>query len=318
MLFLSLSFPKCRHFYVTLHLKAELLRLTSVSDHQRYRTLMKERALGDRKPLELLRRTRCPVGNMTIHDKLLVIFLDRLPATVQTFLDSGSKDLDNSKLTEMADRGRAPLALDGCSGFTAYLCHIDGARNEVADTLSIPSIAHLQLSPEIDPAEMAIARRRIGFSRDEDVSGLQIQVLPLTTDNGTILCDISTPHHPFLLPSLRCKVFFSLHNLFHPGSRATDKLVSDCFVRTLMHKDLNAWTRACLGCKRNKVQDTTRLPSAHSPALVQGCIRIFMTAYHPAANEMLEPFHRQLMASLRTADDSKNWMDYLPLVLLGI
>ncbi|BHF68277.1 hypothetical protein SprV_0301131000 [Sparganum proliferum] len=49
-----------------------------------------------------------------------------------------------------------------------------------------------------------------------------------------------------------------------------------------------------------------------------GCTRIRTTAYHPAANGMVERFHRQLNASLRAAADPENWTDHLPLVLLGI
>ncbi|BHF86038.1 hypothetical protein SprV_ctg2602921700 [Sparganum proliferum] len=293
--------------------------------------------------------------------------------------------------------------LDYISQFSSDIRQIDGSRNEVADALSRPSIAHLQLSPGIDLAEMAAEQRRVGSPCDEDVSGLQLQDLPLTTGNGTILCDVSTPsHRPFVPPSLRRKVFSSLHNLSHHGSRATDKLLSDRFVWPGMHKDLKTWTRACLGCQRSKIQrhnkapiDTfpgpgarfshvhldivgplplsngcsylltcvdrlTRwpeaipLPDIAVPTVVKaflsrwvaifgapstittdrgaqfesnlfqsllsflGCTRIRTTAYHPAANGMVERFHRQLKASLRAAADPENWTDHLPLVLLGI
>ncbi|BHF85899.1 hypothetical protein SprV_1002907400 [Sparganum proliferum] len=293
--------------------------------------------------------------------------------------------------------------LDYISQFTSDIRHIDGSRNEVADALSRPSIAHLQLSPGIDLAERAAEQRRVGSPCDEDVFGLQLQELPLTTGNGTILCDVSTPsHRPFVPPSLRRKVFSSLHNLSHPGSRATDKLVSDRFVWPGMHKDLKAWTRACLGCQRSKIQrhnkapigtfpgpgarfshvhldivgplplsngcsylltcvdrftrwpEAIPLPDIAAPTVVKaflsrwvaifgapstittdrgaqfeshlfqsllsflGCTRIRTTAYHPAANGMVERFHRQLKASLRAAADPENWTDHLPLVLLGI
>ncbi|BHF83082.1 hypothetical protein SprV_0802622400 [Sparganum proliferum] len=293
--------------------------------------------------------------------------------------------------------------LDYISQFTSDIRHIDGSRNGVADALSRPSIAHLQLSPGIDLAEMAAGQRRVGPPCDEDVSGLQLQELSLTTGNGTILCDVSTPsHRPFVPPSLRRKVFSSLHNLSHPGNRATDKLASDRFVWPGMHKDLKAWTRTCLGCQRNKVQrhnkapigtfptpderfshihldivgplplsngcsylltcvdrftrwpEAIPLPDVAAPTVVKaflsrwvaifgapsiittdrgaqfesnlfqsllsflGCTRIRTTAYHPAANGMVERFHRQLKASLRAAADPENWTDHLPLVLLGI
>nr|VZI02490.1 unnamed protein product [Spirometra erinaceieuropaei] len=293
--------------------------------------------------------------------------------------------------------------LDYISQFTSDIRHIDGSRNEVADALSRPSIAHLQLSPGIDLAEMAAEQRRVGPPCDEDVSGLHLQGLPLTTGNGSILCDVSTPsHRPLLPPSLRRKVLSSLHNLSHPVSRATDKLVSDRFIWPGMHNYLKAWTRACLGCQRNKVRRHnktpigtfptpdarfshihldivgplplsngcsylltcvdrfTRWPEAiplsdvAAPTVVKaflsrwvaifgapsiittdrgaqfeshlfqsllsflGCTRIRTTAYHPAANGMVERFHRQLKASLPTADDPENWTDHLPLVFLGI
>ncbi|BHF59229.1 hypothetical protein SprV_0100218600 [Sparganum proliferum] len=292
--------------------------------------------------------------------------------------------------------------LDYISQFTSDIRHIDGSRNEVADALSRPSIAHLQLSPGIDLAEMAAEQHRVGSPCDEDVSRLQLQELPLTTGNGTILCDVSTTsHRPFVPPSLRRKVFSSLHNLSHPGSGATDKLVSDRFVWPAMHKDLNAWTRACIPCQRSKIQrhnkapigtfpgpgarfshvhldivgplplsngcsylltcvdrftrwpEAILLPDIAAPAVVKaflsrwvaifgapstittdrgaqfesnlfqsllsflGCTRIRTTAYHPAANGMVERFHRQLKASLRAAADPENWTDHLPLVLLG-
>nr|VZI41194.1 unnamed protein product [Spirometra erinaceieuropaei] len=86
-------------------LKAELLRLTSVSDRQRYHALVKEEALDDRKPSELLRRMRSLVGKRKIDDTFFKeMFLERLSTSVQTVLASGSDDLKILKLAEMADR----------------------------------------------------------------------------------------------------------------------------------------------------------------------------------------------------------------------
>ncbi|BHF85886.1 hypothetical protein SprV_1002906000 [Sparganum proliferum] len=86
-------------------LKAEILRLNSVSDRQRYHQLIKEESLGDRKPSDLLRRMRSLLGDMQVDDKFVKeMFLERLPADVQTILASGSQDLTVSQLAEMADR----------------------------------------------------------------------------------------------------------------------------------------------------------------------------------------------------------------------
>ncbi|BHF75000.1 hypothetical protein SprV_0501809300 [Sparganum proliferum] len=86
-------------------LKAEILRLNAVSDRQRYHQLIKEESLGDRKPSELLRRMRTLLGDIQVDEKLVKeMFLERLPADVQTILASGSQDLTLSHLAEMADR----------------------------------------------------------------------------------------------------------------------------------------------------------------------------------------------------------------------
>ncbi|XP_064485157.1 uncharacterized protein LOC135397482 [Ornithodoros turicata] len=42
------------------------------------------------------------------------------------------------------------------------------------------------------------------------------------------------------------------------------------------------------------------------------------TAYHPAANGLVERCHRQLKSALRAYPDPSNWVDHLPLVLLGL
>lgn len=42
------------------------------------------------------------------------------------------------------------------------------------------------------------------------------------------------------------------------------------------------------------------------------------TAYHPAANGLVERFHRQLKASLMATGSVNHWSDALPLILLGI
>lgn len=49
-----------------------------------------------------------------------------------------------------------------------------------------------------------------------------------------------------------------------------------------------------------------------------GCKHIRITSYHPAANGMIERFHRQLKASLKAYSDPNRWMEYFPFVLLGL
>lgn len=49
-----------------------------------------------------------------------------------------------------------------------------------------------------------------------------------------------------------------------------------------------------------------------------GTIRIRTTAYHPQANGMVERLHRTLKTAFKCSDNSINWTEELPLILLGL
>ena len=52
--------------------------------------------------------------------------------------------------------------------------------------------------------------------------------------------------------------------------------------------------------------------------LLIGSKHVQTTAYYPQTNDMVERFHRQLKAALKTQSNPAAWMDSLPLILLGI
>lgn len=49
-----------------------------------------------------------------------------------------------------------------------------------------------------------------------------------------------------------------------------------------------------------------------------GAQHIHTTAYHPMSNGMVERFHRQLKAAIKTQDKTASWTETLPLIMLGI
>ena len=49
-----------------------------------------------------------------------------------------------------------------------------------------------------------------------------------------------------------------------------------------------------------------------------GTTRVRTTSYHPAANGMVERFHRQLKSALKAHEDPQHWSEHLPLTLLGV
>lgn len=49
-----------------------------------------------------------------------------------------------------------------------------------------------------------------------------------------------------------------------------------------------------------------------------GCERIRTSAYHPAANGILERWHRTLKSAIMCHKTDGNWLEVLPTVLLGL
>nr|VZH98655.1 unnamed protein product [Spirometra erinaceieuropaei] len=209
--------------------------------------------------------------------------------------------------------------LDYISQFTTDIRHIDDPKNEVADMLSRPSLSSLQFSHGIDLCAMAAEQQRVGCPGDESVSGLQLKDVLLTTGSGTILCDVSTPfHRPFVPASMRRAVFQTAWTLppWDPSLSKAPRGKAEIIVKAFVRR----WV-AMFGAPSTVTTDRgAQFESALFQTLLNflGCTRIRTTAYHPAANGMVERFHRQLKTALRAVEDPGNWSDNLPLALLGI
>ncbi|XP_067215676.1 uncharacterized protein [Linepithema humile] len=96
-----------------------------------------------------------------------------------------------------------------------------------------------------------------------------------------------------------------LHGLAHPGVKATVKMITQRFVWPNIKADCQKWTQACIPSQKAKIHRHTR--SQH----------IRTTAYHPAANGMIERLHRQLKAAIK-AHETEAWTKVLSVILLGI
>ncbi|PIK59982.1 pol polyprotein [Apostichopus japonicus] len=191
--------------------------------------------------------------------------------------------------------------LDFISQFTSDIRHVKGSENQAADALSRITIGALHSGDCIELQEIAKAQ-----VNDEELrtlrtstNSLDIKDLPLHASSSTIACDVSTgTQRPFVPSNCRRAVFDSLHNLSHPGVKATQKLITARFVWPSINKDVRLWAKTCIA--------------------ILGTQRTRTTSYHPQANGVVERFHRQLKGALKAQMDPTHWVDYLPLVLLGI
>ena len=153
--------------------------------------------------------------------------------------------------------------LDYISQFTTDIRHVSGKENIVADALSRAHIDSLSLNnTSIDFDAIAIAQEDDDeIAQLKENSSLKLEQVPLPSSDKTILCDVSTGlPRPYIPPAFRRSVFDSLHNLSHPGIRATQKLCTDRFVWKSINKDVRAWARTCLHCQRSKIHRHTKAP----------------------------------------------------------
>ena len=88
-------------------------------------------------------------------------------------------------------------------------------------------------------------------------------------DGPELVCDISNGSPRPVVPlNFRRQVFNAIHNLSHPGKKATQKLISETFVWHGLNKEVNQWVKECLACQQSNIQRHVHAPQEkfHVPA----------------------------------------------------
>lgn len=158
------------------------------------------------------------------------------------------------------------------SQFTNEIVHISGADNIVADQLSRPEVGAIAESSienfDFTLRAFAEAQRnddeiqviRADGLRDHDIGEL------FDDDRSSILCSVYNGEYRPLVPKLlRHTIFKKLHEVAHPGLKATQRLIGRRYFWPGFKRDVRTWHRTCHECQKSKVTRHTKAPVSSFP-----------------------------------------------------
>ena len=153
--------------------------------------------------------------------------------------------------------------LDFLLQFTSDIRHIKGEHNIPADTLS-RSINTVTLDPTFDVKTLAVEQQKDSKLQQflgSNVTALQLKKIPVPGSDLELICDASTPNlRPYVPDGLQRKIFHTLHDISHPGIKASVKLITDRYVWPRAKSDVRRWAQTCMACQKSKVNRQLRAP----------------------------------------------------------
>lgn len=124
--------------------------------------------------------------------------------------------------------------------FTTEIVHVPGTQNIPADVLS--RIQAIKINPSIQYTEIARLQETERDWMEEDE---KIRKLNLPDATVPLFCHISEHTIKVCIPStLRKTIFDMIHNLAHPGSKATKKQIMSKYHWPTANSDIDKWGRS--------------------------------------------------------------------------
>jgi hypothetical protein len=231
------------------------------------------------------------------------------------------KPLTTALYTKMERSPRQVNHLDFISQFTSDIRYIQGKDNVVADYLSRPTENEISTAKS-EPIDLkSLAKLQLD---DEELKSLLVerkerksskyQLQKFSFPEYELYFETSTNNNRLYIPeSFRRTLFNNLHKILaFPIPDSSTKTIAKVFLEKYISRfgvPLEITTDRGSQFESKLFKDLIEITVTH---------HVKTTAYHPQANGMDERFHRQLKAALEARQNTINWSQELPFVLLGI
>jgi hypothetical protein len=161
----------------------------------------------------------------------------------------------------------------------------------------------------IDLAAIAAAQAAC-TSTQQAARTSSLHVKTFEVEGVSLLCDTSTGAARPLVPAPHCRLLFDgIHNLAHPGVRATKRLIKSQFVWPGMGTDIADWCSECQACNRGKV--TSHVRASQQAIAVPDCrfshLHVDLVGPLPTSQEGYSHL-------LTVIDRSSRWIEAIPMV----
>ena len=159
-----------------------------------------------------------------------------------------------SKNPSKSDRQQRQISV--LTEYVTQVLYIRGEHNIVADCLSRPA-----MSITLDICDLAqIVDEQ---NKDEEVKDYidNLKRYKYLNTDSYIYCDISSSYpRPYIPNSLRQSIFDSIHQISHPGTKATVKLLKLRYFWPFMEKSIKQYCKECTECQKAKINRHTKSP----------------------------------------------------------
>ena len=241
---------------------------------------------GESQPLAFFSRSMsdCETRYSTFDRELLAVFAaikkwkHYLSGSVVSVFTDHKPLVGALKNHKERDSDRQSRQISFILEYISDVIFISGKSNIVADTLSRPvadilSVDSSKINPLIDL--VSIAKEQNLVSKPNNLTSVKINDLNL-------FCDTSSANpRPFIPETLRRNIFESLHNLAHPGWKATCRLIGSRYYWLSLKSDVKRWCEECVRCQACKIGRHVCRPLVKLPMPSQRFTNIHIDIFGP-------------------------------------